>query len=130
MTTPERVALKTLQLAVSVGFLGLLWQIYPGITGGVLGLGYVAVSTAAMLGSRVGTLAAFAFTAIAGAFAWWGVYRYLDNGFGFLSGNFDGRTGIHWPAYLFLFVATGAATVIALQLMAWRSGAHASDLTA
>jgi hypothetical protein len=126
MTTAARGVLKVLQLAVSVGFLGLLWQIYPGIAGVVVGLGHVAASTAAMLGSRVGTLAAFVFTATAGAFAWWGVYRYLDNGFAYLSGNFDGRTGIHWPAYLFLLVATGAATVIALQLLAWRSAPSAS----
>ncbi len=113
--------LKALQLAVSVVFLGVLWQIYPGIAGGVVGVGHVAASTAAALGSRFGTVVAFALTAMAGAFASWGVYRYLDNGFDYLSGNFDGRTGIHWPAYQFLLVAAGAVAVVVLQLRAWRS---------
>jgi hypothetical protein len=114
-------ALKTLQLTVSVAFLSILLQIYPGIAGGVVGIGHVAASTAAALGSRFGTLVAFVFAALAGAFTSWGVYRYLDNGFDYLSGNFDGRAGIHWPAYLFLFVAAGALAVIALQLFVWRS---------
>jgi hypothetical protein len=121
MRTAAGAAMKALQLAVSVAFLAILWQIYPGVAAGMIGLGHIAASAAAMFGSRVATLVALAFTTLAGAFASWGVYRYLDNGFRYLSGNFDGRTGIHWPAYLFLFAATGAITVIVLHVLIWRS---------
>jgi hypothetical protein len=115
--------LKTLQLAVSVGVLVLFWLIYPGVLllfAGLVGLCYVIASIAAVRDKLVGMWLAFAFSLLTFVFSAWGVYRYLDNGFDYLSGNFDGRAGIYWPAYLFLFVALGAITVIVLHALSWR----------
>lgn len=113
--------LKTLQLAVSVGVLILFWLVYPGaVFASVAGLCYVIASIAAIRDRPVGVRLAFTFSLLAFGFSAWAVYRYLDNGFDYLSGNFDGRAGIHWPAYLFLFVAVGAITVIVLHVLSWR----------
>lgn len=121
MTSPRRLrVLKALQLAVAVGLLVLLWLIYPGVLlvfAGAVGLCYVAAAIFAMLDKRVGIWLAFGFTLSAFAFSVWGVYRYLDNGFEFLSGNFPGRTGVYWPAYLFLLIAIGALVVIVLHTL-------------
>jgi|SRR5690606_7979750 len=119
MTLSARLRLlKALQLGVSVGLLVLFWLIYPGVllaVAGAVGLCYVAVSLLAMRDWLVAIWIAFGFTLLAFAFSAWGVYRYLDNGFEFLSGNFPGRTGIYWPAYLFLLIALGSLAVIVLH---------------
>lgn len=116
----RRTLLKVLQLAVSFCVLVLFWLIYPGVllyVVGAVGLIYVAAALFAMRDALVGIWVAFAFTVMAFAFTLWGVYRYLDNGFSFLSGNFPGRSGVYWPAYLFLFVALGSFVVIVLHLL-------------
>lgn len=119
MTVSARLRLlKALQLGVSVGILVLFRLIYPGVLlafAGAVGLCYVAASLLAMRDRLVGIWIAFGFTLFAFAFSAWGVYRYLDNGFEFLSGNFPGRAGIYWPAYLFLLIALGSLTVIVLH---------------
>lgn len=115
--------LKTLQLAVSAGVLVLFWLIYSGdllALTGVVGLCYVIASVSAARDRIVGIWAAFAFSSMAFAFSAWGVYRYLDNGFDYLSGGFAGRAGLHWPAYLFLLVALGSLAVIVLHAASWR----------
>lgn len=112
--------LKTLQLALSAGVLLLLWLIYPGAFAGILGLCYVGASIAAARDRPAGIWLAFACSVLAFAGAAWGVFRYLVNGFEYLSGNFPGRAGIYWPAYLFLFVAAGSFAVVALHAGAWR----------
>lgn len=113
-------ALKGLQLAVSVGVLALFWLIYSGgLLVSVAGLCYVIASIVAMRDKRVGIWLAFAFSVLTFAFSVWGVYRYLDNGFAYMSGNFPGREGIYWPAYLFLLVALGSLTVIVLHALSW-----------
>ena len=112
--------LKALQLAVSVGVIALFWLIYPEtlfLIAGAFGLCYVAASILALRDRRIGIWLAFGFTLLAFAFSTWGVYRYFDNGFEFLSGNFPGRAGLHWPAYLFVLVALGSLAVILLHLM-------------
>jgi hypothetical protein len=111
--------LNTLQLAVSAGVLVLLWLIYPGPLAGVVGLVYVAASIAAARGRPAGAWLAFGCSVLAAAGSAWGVYRYLVNGFDYLSGNFPGREGIYWPAYLFLFVAAGSIAVVMLHVGAW-----------
>ena len=112
-----------MQLAVSVGLLALFWLIYPGVLlvfAGAVGLCYVVASIMAIRDRFAGIWVAFAFSLLAFAFSAWGVYRYLDNGFDYLSGNFDGRAGIYWPAYLFLLVAIGSMAVIVLHARSWR----------
>ncbi|HEX6994682.1 MAG TPA: hypothetical protein VF339_11115 [Gammaproteobacteria bacterium] len=119
-------SLDVLQLATAVGTLVLLLQIYPSgallAFAVVVGLCYVAASILAMRGTPVGVWLAFAFTLAVFAFTVWGVYRYLDNGFEFLSGNFPGRSGIYWPAYLFLLIAVGSLAVIVLSVSSLRNG--------
>ena len=128
MSAPVRVGLlKALQLAVSVAVLVLFWLIYPGIlllVTGIAGVCYVIAAIAAASDRVVGIWAAFFFTLLAFAFSTWGVYRYLDNGFEYLSGNFPSRTGIHWPAYLFLFIAVGSLAVIVLHALSARWMRH------
>ncbi|HEX7081583.1 MAG TPA: hypothetical protein VF329_11265 [Gammaproteobacteria bacterium] len=115
--------LKTVQLAVAVGVLVLFWLIYPGtlllITGAV-GLCYLIASIAAIWDKAVAVWIAFVLTVLTFAFSTWGVYRYLDNGFDYLAGHFEGRDGIYWPAYLFLLVALGSIVVIVLHVSSWR----------
>ncbi|MBN1238135.1 MAG: hypothetical protein JXB36_06520 [Gammaproteobacteria bacterium] len=115
--------LKLLQLAVSVGVLVLFWLVYPGVLlafAGVAGLCYLVASVAAMRDRIVGIWLAFAFSLLTMLFSGWGVYRYLDNGFDYLAGNFDGRAGVYWPAYLFLLVAAGSIAVVVLHALSWR----------
>ena len=115
--------LKALQLAVSVGVLVLFWLIYPGAMvafAGLVGLCYVLASMAAIMDRLAGIWLAFAFSVLTLLFSAWGVYRYLDNGFDYLAGNFGGRDGIYWPAYLFLLVAVGSIAVVVLHAFAWR----------
>lgn len=108
-----------LQLATAAGTLVLLQTIYSSGTllyfAVAVGIAYVAAALLAMRGRLIGVFAAFGFTLVVLAFSVWGVYRYLDNGFEFLSGNFPGRTGFYWPAYLFLLIAVGSLTVIVLR---------------
>lgn len=115
--------LKALQIAVAVGLFVLFWLIYPGVlllfTGAVAAC-YVIASIAAARDRLLGIWVAFAFTVLAFGFSAWGVYRYIDNGFEFLSGNFPGRAGIHWPAYLFLLIALGSLAVIVLHALSRR----------
>jgi len=122
MTQSARVTLlKALQLAVSSGVVVLFWLIYSGdllLFTGAFGLCYVVVSILALLDKRIGIWLAFGFTLLAFVFSAWGVYRYVDNGFEFLSGNFPGRTGFYWPAYLFVLVALGSLAVILLNFAA------------
>ena len=119
MTQPARIkALKALQLVVAVGVLALFWLIYPGMLfaiAGTVAVVYVLAALAAMRDRRIGIWLAFVLTVLAFGFSSWGVYRYLDNGFEYLAGHFPGRAGIHWPAYLFLFVALGALAAIVLS---------------
>lgn len=116
--------LKTLQLTVSAGVLVLFVLIYPGGVALAVGLCYVAASLAAARNTPTGVWLAFTFSALAFVLSAWGVYRYLDNGFDYLSGNFAGRAGVYWPAYLFLFVAAGSITVVVLQIRSWRGTLH------
>lgn len=128
MNVPARVRLlKALQLAVSVAVLVLFWLIYPGVllvVAGVAGACYVIAAVAAATDRLVGIWAAFFFTLLAFAFSTWGVYRYLDNGFEYFAGNFPARTGIYWPAYLFLFIAVGSLAVIVLHALSTRWMRH------
>lgn len=113
--------LKALQLAVAIGLLILFQLIYPDAPGVVaVALVYVIAAAIAARDRLAAIWVAFAFSALTLPFAAWGVYRYLDNGFRYLGGNFPGRAGIHWPAYLFLFIAAGAIGVVALHLLSWR----------
>ena len=115
--------LKWLQLLVSLGVLLLFWLIYPGallLFAGIGGLCYVVASAAAARDRPAGVWFAAALSVLAFGFSAWGVYRYLDNGFDYLAGNFAGRAGIYWPAYLFLLVAVGSFVVIVLHGVAWR----------
>jgi|GEM_PF-2369739 hypothetical protein len=121
MISPTRLrVLKALQLAVAVGMLVLFSLIYPGVIAlfaGAVALCYILAAIFAMFDKRVGIWLAFGFTLLAFAFTLWGVYRYIDNGFQFLSGNFPGRAGLYWPAYLFLLTAIGALIVIVLHML-------------
>lgn len=113
--------LKALQLGVAIGLLVLFQLIYPGTPlVAAFAVGYVIAAALAAQDRLVAIWIAFAFSVLTLPFAAWGVYRYLDNGFRYLAGNFAGRAGIHWPAYLFLFVAAGAASVVVLHLLSWR----------
>lgn len=113
------VTIKSLQLTVAVGLLVLFWMIYPGVllmVAGAVAAAYVVAAMAAFRW-RAAHWLALGFTFLALLFAVWGVYRYFANGFEWLGGNFSGRDGIYWPAYIFLLVALGSATVIVLQLL-------------
>jgi len=126
MTSSKRRRwLDALQLATAVGTLVLLLQIYSSGTllvfAVTVGLCYIAAAVLAMRDTRVGVWISSGFTLAVFAFSAWGVYRYLDNGFQFLSGNFPGRSGIHWPAYLFLLIAVGSLAVIVLRASSFRN---------
>lgn len=117
------VWLKALQLCVSFGLLILLRLIFPGTLlalTGAAALCYVGAAVLAIRDNRAAVWIAFVFSLIAAAFSSWGVYRYLDNGFDYLSGHFEGRTGVYLPAYLFLLVAAGSVAVIVLHARSWR----------
>ncbi len=115
--------LKALQLAVAVGVLVLFWMIYPGVMA-VFASGiafcYIGAALAAAWDRPLGVWLAFLFTLSAFGFSAWGVYRYLDNGFEYWSGNFPGWSGFYLPPYVFLAVALGAAAVIVLHALSWR----------
>jgi hypothetical protein len=125
---PARIGLlKGLQLAVSIAVLFLFWLIYPGVLllfAGAVGVCYVLAAIAAAGDRRIAIWAAFAFTLLTFAFSTYGVYRYLDNGFQYLAGNFPGRPGIYWPAYVFAFVAVGSFAVIVLHAFTTRWMRH------
>ncbi|HEX6997695.1 MAG TPA: hypothetical protein VF322_06095 [Gammaproteobacteria bacterium] len=107
---------------MAVGVLVLFWLIYPGsllLFASLVGLCYLGAAVAAALDRRPGVWLALAFTVLAFAFSAYGVYRYVDNGFDFVAGNFPGRTGWYWPAYLFVLVALGALAVIVLHAVSW-----------
>ena len=107
---------------MSGGVLVLFWLIYPGVMmmlASVVGLCYVAAAIGAAFDRPVGVWLALGFSVLAFAFSAYGVYRYLVNGFGFLSGNFANLEGVHWPAYRFLLVALGSLAVIVLHAVSW-----------
>jgi hypothetical protein len=119
--------LKGLQLAVSIGAFVLSWLVFPGVLmlfAALVGLAYVAAAIAAAYDKLIGIWAAFAFSLFALAACAWGVYRYLDNGFDYLAGNFDNRAGFYWPAYLFLVVTAIALAVVVLHVVSWRWMLH------
>ena len=121
----ERRYADMLQLATAVGILVLLQEIYSGgallLFAVVVGVSYIVAAILALRDNLVGIWIASGFSLAAFAFSVWGVYRYIDNGFAWLSGNFPGRTGFYWPAYLFLAIAAGSFAVIVLRAMALRA---------
>lgn len=127
MNSGRTIALKLLQLGVSAGLLGLFVLIFPGAMvafAGVVALCYIAASVAAALDRVIGIWIAFAFTLLTFAFAAWGVYRYIDNQFDFLSGRFTVGQGTYWPPYLFVLIALSAFAVIVLHALSWRWMLH------
>ena len=107
---------------MSIGLLVLFWLIYPGtlvLFASGAALCYLAAAVAAARDRLAGVLIAFGFTVLAFAFSAYGVYRYLVNGFDYLSGNFAYLDGVYWPPYLFLLIALGSLAVIALHALTW-----------
>jgi hypothetical protein len=124
--------LKALHAAVAIGLVALVWLIYPGrllAIGGLAGVCYVVAAAAAARHRPMALWIAFAFSVLALAFSAWGVYRYLDNGFDYLSGTFGGRGAVNWPAYLFLLVALGSMTAVVLHVAVWRTQLRAKPKT-
>jgi hypothetical protein len=120
---PLLATLKLLQLLTSLGLVGLAWMIYPGTTV-VPAMGaascYVVAAVLAMRDYRIGIWLAFACSVLTAAFASYGVYRYVVNGFDFLSGT-DGRIEpVYLPPYGFLLVAAASVVVVLMHAGAWR----------
>lgn len=108
MSAARVKASASLHVIAAIGLLALFRVIYPGtlvVLPGALGLAHAAAGVLTWRGSRTGAWLSFVLGLAAAAFSIWGVYRYLVNGFDFALGNFAGRAGIHWPAYLFALVA-------------------------
>lgn len=122
-STARRYA-DALQLVTAVGMLVLLSTIYSSGTlllfAVAVGLAYIVAAIFALRDKQVGSWIALGFTLAAFTFSIWGVYRYIDNGFAWLSGNYPGRSGFYWPTYLFLLIAVGSFAVIVLRAMAFR----------
>ncbi len=115
--------LKALQLVTSVGLVGVVWMVYPGSTlvlVTVVGACYVGAAVLAALDYRIGIWLAFAFSVLTAAFAGYGVYRYVRNGFDFLRGTYGRLDETYLPPYLFALVAACAVAVVLLHLKAWR----------
>jgi hypothetical protein len=115
--------LTWMQLAVSVGVLVLFWLIYPGVmlaVVGAVGLCYVLSALGALRNVRPAIWSAFAFSLATTAFAGYGVYRYVVNGFDFLSASFPFRSGTYFVPYLFVAIAAGALAVVVMHVGAPR----------
>lgn len=112
-------ASNIIQLLVAVAVIGLFFLIYPGVMvlfASAVGLVYVAAAVGALRGSRVAGWIATGFSAATALLATLGVFRFVGNGFGFLSGNFDSAEGIYWVPYAFLAIAISATLVVVLRL--------------
>ena len=112
-------ASNIIQLLVAVAVIGLFFLIYPGVMvlfASAVGLVYVAAAVGALRGSRVAGWIATGFSAGTALLATLGVFRFVGNGFGFLSGNFDSVEGIYWVPYAFLTIAISATLVVVLRL--------------
>lgn len=115
--------LKWLQLATSLGLIGLAWLIYPGATVAIAtaaALGYVAAAVLAMLDYRIGIWLAFSCSVLTALFTGYGVYRYVVNGFDFLTGTYGRLGGVYLPPYGFVLVAAAAIVVVVLHARAGR----------
>ncbi len=115
--------LKFFQLAISFGVIILFWLIYPGVMvifASAAGLCYLFASIAAICDNRIAIWFAFVFSIVTAVLATLGVYRFLQNGFDFLSGNFNQHNGFYLHPFLFLVISLGATLVVILHLASWR----------
>lgn len=115
--------LKWLQLATSLGLIGLGWLVFPGamvVLATAAVLGYVAAAVMAMLDYRIGIWLAFVCSVLTALFTSYGVYRYVVNGFEFLTGTYGALGGVYLPPYGFVLVAAAAIVVVILHARAWR----------
>ena len=103
--------------------MGSIWLIYPGamaIFGSAIGLAYLAASIGAIGDNRVAIRVAFAFSVVTALLATLGGTRFMRNGFDFLAGAFDQRSGVYLLPYVFLTISIAAVLVVALHLACWR----------
>lgn len=116
-------SVKIIQLLTSVAFVALVWMVYPGGTALLatgVALAYVAAAVLAMLDYRVGIWLAFVFSLLTAAFTSYGVYRYVRNGFDFLTGTYGRLDDAYLPPYLFVLVASGSIAVVLMHAKAGR----------
>lgn len=123
--------LKVLQLLTAVGLVGLGWLVYS--DGSIAfataaSLCYVVAAVLAMLDVRIGIWVAFVCSLLTTAFAGYGVYRYVRNGFDFLTGQLASLGRAYLPPYLFLLVAVLGLVVVLLYLVQgrWLVGGRAT----
>lgn len=116
-------ALKTLQLVASLTLAVLFWRLYPGPTlvpTLAFAGSYAAAAVLAALDFRIGIWLALPCGVIAALFSSYGVYRYVVNGFNFLTGT-DGRIeSVQVLPYLFLAVAATSIAAVLLHVGARR----------
>jgi len=115
--------LKLVQLAISVGVIGLFWLIYPGamvILSIAAGLCYVAAAVGAFFDVKIAIWLAFLFSILTAVFSTLGVSRFLRNDFDFIGGNFDGLSGMYLPPYLFLVISLVSTLAVLMHLASWR----------
>ena len=101
-------SLKSVQLAISVGVIGLFWLIYPGamvIFATAAGLCYVAAAVGAFFDMKIAIWLALLFSILTAILSTLGVSRFLRNDFDFIGGNFDGLSGVYLTPYLFLAIS-------------------------
>ncbi len=115
--------LKSIQLATSVAVTILFWVMYPGVMvvlACFVGLCYMVAAIGAILDNRVSIWLAFVFSALAVVLSTLGVYRFLQNGFDFLTGTWGQHGGFLFYPYLFLIISLGSILVIIMHFVSWR----------
>ncbi len=122
-TTIFITSLKSAQLAISVGVIGLLWLIYPGamvIFATAAGLCYVLVAVGAFFDVKIAIWLAFMFSILTAVLSTLGVSRFLRNDFDFIGGNFSGLSGVYLPPFIFLAISLLSTLVVLMHLASWR----------
>ena len=84
------------------------------------GLFYVAAAVGAFFDMKIAIWLAFLFSILTAVLSTMGVSRFLRNNFDFISGNFDGLSGVYLPPYLFLAIPLVSTLVVLMHLASWR----------
>lgn len=115
--------LKSLQVAVSLVLMILMWLIYPGVMvlfASLIGVCYMIAAIAAYRNNRIAIWIAFVYSTLTAMISLLGVQRFLDNGFDYFVGNFEHLQGIYLPPYLFLLISLMSTLVVILHCLSWR----------
>lgn len=115
--------IKALQIITSIGVIAFVWLVYPGamlLFATAAGAIYVAAAVAAWFDRRFAVLLAFVFTILAAVLSTTGVLRFVDSGFDFLGGGFEGFEEFYVVPYFLLAIALASNLITLLHVASWR----------